>query len=84
MSQARSGGSPLRVVLVDDHAVVREGYRRLLEGTGDIVVIAEAANGEDAYRLICEHKPDVADGFFRVQSGHLKIVGVRYVQEGRG
>jgi DNA-binding NarL/FixJ family response regulator len=53
-------GESLRVVLVDDHAVVREGYRRLLERTGDIVVVAEAANGEDAYRLICEHEPDVA------------------------
>ena len=30
------------VLLVDDHAVVREGYRRLLEGTPDIVVLAEA------------------------------------------
>jgi len=48
------------VVLVDDHAVVREGYRRLLERSGDIVIVAEAANGEDAYRLICEHEPDVA------------------------
>ena len=50
----------LRVVLVDDHAVVREGYRRLLERTSDIQVVAEAANGEDAYRLICEEQPDVA------------------------
>ena len=33
----------LRVLLVDDHAVVREGYRRLLEATGDIAVVAEAA-----------------------------------------
>ncbi len=50
----------VRVVLVDDHAVVREGYRRLLERTADIVVVAEAATGEEAYRLICELKPDVA------------------------
>lgn len=51
---------PLRVVLIDDHAVVREGYRRLLERTEDIEVIAEAGTGEEAYRLICELKPDVA------------------------
>jgi DNA-binding NarL/FixJ family response regulator len=50
----------LRVVLIDDHAVVREGYRRLLERTEDIEVIAEAGTGEEAYRLICELKPDVA------------------------
>jgi two-component system invasion response regulator UvrY len=60
MNEVRQSGSPLRVVLVDDHAVVREGYRRLLERTSDIAVIAEAANGDEAYRLICEHKPDVA------------------------
>lgn len=51
---------PVRVVLIDDHAVVREGYRRLLERTEDIEVIAEAGTGEEAYRLICELKPDVA------------------------
>jgi two-component system invasion response regulator UvrY len=57
---ANEANDPLQVVLVDDHAVVREGYRRLLERTGDIAVVAEAANGDDAYRLICEHQPDVA------------------------
>jgi two-component system invasion response regulator UvrY len=50
---------PVRVVLVDDHAVVREGYRRLLERTDDISVIAEAASGEEAYRIACELQPDV-------------------------
>lgn len=50
----------VRVVLVDDHAVVREGYRRLLERTSDILVVAEAATGADAYRLICDMQPDVA------------------------
>lgn len=47
------------VLLVDDHAVVREGYRRLLEHTPDMVVIGEAATGEDAYRLYAELSPDV-------------------------
>jgi DNA-binding NarL/FixJ family response regulator len=50
----------VRVVLIDDHAVVREGYRRLLERTEDIEVIGEAGTGEEAYRLICDLKPDVA------------------------
>ena len=49
----------VRVILVDDHAVVREGYRRLLERTRDIEVLAEAASGEEAYRLFCEMSPDV-------------------------
>lgn len=47
------------VLLVDDHAVVREGYRRLLEGTPDIVVLAEASNGDEAYRAFCDLAPDV-------------------------
>lgn len=47
------------VLLVDDHAVVREGYRRLLEQTEDIRVLAEAGSGEDAYRLFCELRPQV-------------------------
>ncbi len=49
----------VRVALVDDHAVVREGYRRLLERTEDISVVAEVANGDDAYRVVCEMQPDV-------------------------
>lgn len=49
----------MRVVLVDDHAVVREGYRRLLERTDDISVIAEVGSGEEAYRIACELRPDV-------------------------
>jgi DNA-binding NarL/FixJ family response regulator len=49
----------VRVLLVDDHAVVREGYRRLLERTPEIEVVAEAATGEDAYRVFCEMTPDV-------------------------
>lgn len=49
----------VRVLLVDDHAVVREGYRRLLERTPEIEVVAEASTGEDAYRVFCELTPDV-------------------------
>ena len=39
----------IRVLLGDDHAVVRAGYRRLLETTDDITVIAEAISGEESY-----------------------------------
>jgi DNA-binding NarL/FixJ family response regulator len=52
-------GATVRVLLVDDHAVVREGYRRLLERTPEIEVVAEASTGEDAYRVFCEQAPDV-------------------------
>ncbi|MBI2992657.1 MAG: response regulator transcription factor [Gammaproteobacteria bacterium] len=50
---------PIRVLLVDDHAVVRAGYRILLERAGDIVLAGEAESGEQAYRLYTELKPDV-------------------------
>lgn len=49
----------IRILLADDHEVVRAGYRRLLENTQDIEVIAEVASGEDAYSRYCELHPDV-------------------------
>jgi DNA-binding NarL/FixJ family response regulator len=49
----------MRVVLADDHPVVREGYRRLLERAGGIEVVAEVEDGEGAYRVFCELLPDV-------------------------
>lgn len=49
----------IRILLADDHEVVRAGYRRLLENTQDIEVIAEVASGEDAYSRYCELQPDV-------------------------
>jgi two-component system, NarL family, invasion response regulator UvrY len=49
----------VHVLLADDHAVVREGYRRLLERTADIKVVAETDTGEDAYRRFCDAPPDV-------------------------
>ncbi|MEW5708138.1 MAG: response regulator transcription factor [Pseudomonadota bacterium] len=51
--------SPVGVLLADDHAVVRAGFRRLLEQRPEIRVLAEAASGEEAYRLYGELKPDV-------------------------
>jgi len=50
---------PISVLLVDDHEVVRAGYRRLLEATEGISVIAEAENGESAYQDYFHHQPDV-------------------------
>ncbi|MGQ9555251.1 MAG: response regulator [Anaerolineae bacterium] len=50
----------VRVVLADDHAVVRKGIRDFLEEAGDIKVVAEASDGEEAKALIRQHQPDVA------------------------
>ena len=51
---------PIRVVLADDHAVVRKGIREFLEEEGDIAVVAEAGDGEQAMALVAAHQPDVA------------------------
>ena len=49
----------INVLLVDDHAVVRAGFRTLLENHADINVVSEADSGEIAYREFIEHAPDV-------------------------
>lgn len=52
--------SGIRVLLVDDHAVVREGYRRLIEKHEDFEVVAEAGDASSAYRAFKNTRPDVA------------------------
>jgi DNA-binding NarL/FixJ family response regulator len=49
----------LRVAIADDHAVVRTGYRRLLELDERMQVVAEFGDGESAYRWLCSHAADV-------------------------
>ena len=49
----------IKVLIVDDHALVRMGIRRLLEDVLDIKVVADAAGGEEALKLVKTHEPDV-------------------------
>ena len=49
----------IRVLLAEDHAIVRSGLERLLGTTTDIEVVAGAADGEEAVGLAAEHRPDV-------------------------
>ena len=49
----------IRVLIAEDHAVVRSGLERLLATTPDIEVVAGAADGEEAVALAAEHRPDV-------------------------
>ena len=49
----------VRVILADDHELVRRGIRRMLEKSPNICVIGEASNGADALRLVQELKPDI-------------------------
>jgi two-component system invasion response regulator UvrY len=50
----------IRVLLADDHSIVRAGLRRIVEESGDIEVVAEAANGRQAVLAVRKEKPDVA------------------------
>jgi DNA-binding NarL/FixJ family response regulator len=50
----------LRILLADDHTLVRQGLRRMLEERPDWQVVAEAGDGREAVRLAEEHTPDVA------------------------
>ncbi len=52
--------SKIRIVIADDHAVVRQGTRSLLEREEDLEVVGEAGDGEEAEKLIEELSPDVA------------------------
>jgi len=50
----------IRVLLADDHNIVREGLRRIIEESGDLQVVAEAGDGREALGLLKESRPDVA------------------------
>ena len=50
---------PIRIVLCDDHQIIREGLRSLLEKQPDMSVVGEALNGLGAIKLVAEKKPDI-------------------------
>jgi two-component system invasion response regulator UvrY len=54
------GSNLIKVLLADDHSIVRAGLRRIVEESGDMEVVAEAADGREAIRLVRETSPDVA------------------------
>jgi DNA-binding NarL/FixJ family response regulator len=66
----------IRVLVVDDHAVVREGIRSVLEGTPGFEVVGEAGDGAEAMVLAEQHEPDVVllDVTMPGQSG-LQVAG---------
>ena len=51
--------SKIKVLIADDHPLFRQGIKQILELEKDIIVVAQAANGDDAVQLAREHKPDV-------------------------
>jgi len=51
--------SPIRVLLAEDHTLVRAGIRALLEGLAGVQVVAEAGDGREALQLVAAHQPDL-------------------------
>lgn len=80
----------IKVLIVDDHALVRMGIRRLLEDMSDVNVVADAENGEQALLCVKTHNPDVVlldmkmpgiDGWevtrrLKKSSPHIKVIAV--------
>ena len=56
----RQGSEPMRVVIADDHGIVRSGVRMLLERQSDIQVVGEASDGAEARDMVIREKPDLA------------------------
>ena len=61
--------SAIRLIIVDDHPVVRDGLRGMLAGVPDLDVVGEASDGEEALRIIDELRPDVVLMDLRMPGG---------------
>ena len=72
---------PIRVAIVDDHPVVRQGLKSFLETQDNIVVVAEAGDGDEAQRVVQEFAPDVVlmDLVMPKVDGIAAIRGIRAV-----
>jgi DNA-binding NarL/FixJ family response regulator len=60
MSTNQLGSKPLRVLLADDHKLVRAGFHAMLDSLGGIEIVAETGDGREALELLRKHRPDVA------------------------
>ena len=85
MSEQRDRDPPIRVVLAEDHTLVRQGTRRLLEDSGRVVVVAEASDGHEAIAAVDQYEPDMVivdiglpglngiEATRRIKAGHPQV-----------
>ncbi len=59
MNAGVSTGKPIKILVVDDHPLMREGIGAVIQGESDMVLVAEASNGREAIERFAEHRPDV-------------------------
>lgn len=64
----------VRILLADDHGVVRAGLRALLETQADMMVVAEAEDGDTAVRLAAEHRPNVVIADLSMPHGGMSTI----------
>jgi two-component system response regulator NreC len=64
----------IRILLADDHGVVRAGLRALLETQADMVVVAEAEDGEQAVKLAAEHRPNIVIADLSMPHGGMTTI----------
>ena len=73
---------PIKVVIADDHALFRDGLRRILSLEKDILVVGEAANGDDVIKVVERTKPDILLLDLKMPKGdvvqNLLEVGAKY------
>ena len=71
--------SPIRILVVDDHPVVREGVTTLVGGQSDMRIVGEAANGREAIQLFRAHLPDITlmDIQMPIMSGLDALIAIR-------
>lgn len=74
MTQATPEGDRIRVVLADDHGIVRAGLRALLQAQPDMDVVAEAADGPGAIQAAQEHEPTVVVADLSMPGGGLEAI----------
>lgn len=74
-----TSNTPIRVLTVDDHPLLREGIAAVLEGQQDMVLVAEATNGHEAIESFRAHRPDVTlmDLQMPEMSGIDAIIAIR-------